>query len=169
MSVLIRLTDQQWSTSLEFGRRRYEANRATPDAHGRVGKSAKDEAEACAAELAVAVFLDVYWDPIADRPHKQGDVGNVDVRSTPRRDGRLILHAGDVDDRPYVLVVGEGLERYLIGWITGRDGKRRAWWTDPGTGRPAFFVPQAALWPMSQLKQGLWVAKTRELYGPEAA
>lgn len=33
----------------------------------------------------------------------------------------------------------------VTGWIEGRAGKQAPYWRDPVGGRPAFFVPQAAL------------------------
>ena len=42
----------------------------------------------------------------------------------------------------------------LCGWTRGRDGKREEYWTDPNTGRPAFFVPQEILLDMEELHSG---------------
>jgi len=96
------------------------------------------------AEAAVARWLNLYW---STGRIGAPDVGtSVEVRSTHRLDGCLLLHPPDRDDAPYVLVTGTGLTRNIIGWITGRHGKQQKWWrTD--TGRPAFFVPQSALHP----------------------
>jgi hypothetical protein len=77
-------------------------------------------------------------------------------------DGRLILHDHDKDDQPYVLVVGTAPRFELVGWCFGRDGKRPEYVHDPQGGRPAYFVPRAALSSMDALKNreaGTWARK----------
>jgi hypothetical protein len=103
--------------------------------------------EGAAGEQAFAKWSGRYWngnlgDLDAD------DVGHVQVRTTGRPDGRLILHPLDPDDRPFVLVTGISPRFVLRGWIRGSDGKQQQWWRDPVGGRPAYFVPQSALRPM---------------------
>jgi hypothetical protein len=103
------------------------------------------EIEAAAAEMAVAKLLGCYWADFT-APDHNGDVGDgLQVRHTPRRDGRLIIHPEDEDDHRFVLVCGEAPTFFVAGQILGAEAKRQEWWVDPGTGRPAFFVPQAAL------------------------
>lgn len=103
------------------------------------------EIEAAAAEMAVAKALGCYWADFS-APDHAGDVGaGVQIRHTVRRDGRLIVHPEDADDHRFVLVRGPAPRLEIAGWILGRDAKRREWWADPSTGRPAFFVPDRAL------------------------
>jgi len=101
--------------------------------------------EAAAAEMATAKALGRYWADFT-APDHDGDIGaGVQVRQTARRDGRLIIHPEDEDDHRFYLVCGEAPAFEIVGWILGRDAKRPEWWTDPGTGRPAFFVARHAL------------------------
>lgn len=98
-------------------------------------------------EAAVAKWLDRYWNGNLGNLDAD-DVGKFQVRYTYRDDGRLILHKEDGDDKVFILVTGIQPVLRLRGWIRGRDGKLPQYWTDPKTGRPAFFVPQSALKPM---------------------
>lgn len=101
------------------------------------------------AEMAVAKLLNVYWaGAYCDNPWAMpGDVGRFQVRSTARAQGCLIVHPDDPDAAWFLLVVGEAPRLRVVGGIMGADAKAPQWWrTD--TGRPAYFVPQAALTPM---------------------
>ena len=101
--------------------------------------------EASLAELAVAKAFGLYWERFADTPSElEGDVGRLQVRSTWRDNGRLILHREDKDDAAFVLVTGRAPTYTIRGWIAGAKGKQEQWWNE-GDGRPAFFVPQDAL------------------------
>jgi len=99
--------------------------------------------EGALGEMALAKFLGVYWDGKGEM--RDPDVGNVDVRTTPKPNNRLILHTADPDDRRFYLLTGYNGEYIVRGSIMGWEGKHDKYWTDPGTGRPAYFVPQQAL------------------------
>jgi hypothetical protein len=116
----------------------------------RYGTPPQDEwgvhVEACGAEMAVAKAYNLYWEPVARSPEKlAGDVADLQVRSTWRDNGRLILHdPKDANDAVFVLVTGRLPTFTVRGWITGANGKQQRYW-DEGDGRPAYFVPQSAL------------------------
>jgi hypothetical protein len=97
--------------------------------------------------MAFAKWAGMYW---AGNLGNLGadDVGAVQVRTRSRHDYDLILHPSDPDERAFVLVTGVAPEFHIVGWIWGREGKRPEYWDDPARGRPAFFVPQRALYPM---------------------
>lgn len=110
--------------------------------------------ESCAAELLVSRALNQSWTPYAASPNQiVSDVGrSVQVRQTARHDGCLILHDKDQDEHAFVLVVGTSISQRICGWIRGAAGKQQLFWrTD--TGRPAYFVPQSNLKPLSELLQ----------------
>lgn len=78
------------------------------------GSSLGRDVEGAMAELAVAKALNLPWDgkflpiPIWDEwKHNGNDVGSLEIRSTTRSDGRLILHPSDKDWSPYLLVTNE--------------------------------------------------------------
>ena len=105
--------------------------------------------EGCAAERAVAKAYNLYWEPVVENPEElRGDVGMgmraLQVRSTTRKDGRLIVHERDNDEHAFVLVVGCIPEFEIKGWIMGVDAKQEHF-LFKGDGRPAFFVPQDKL------------------------
>lgn len=105
--------------------------------------------EGAAAELAVCKALGVFWSglEVAGSDKRVGipDAGGVQVRSTRRLSGSLILHDGDADDDAFVLVVGRVPRLDIKGWIYGRDGKRADFWRSESVRCPAYFVPQSAL------------------------
>lgn len=124
----------------------------TPHAHGYAGDAEHSwgmDIEGAAAEFVVAKKRGLFWNAVvgvSDVRGLPGDVADLEVRSTSRSNGCLLLHESDPDDRRFILVTGAIPSLTIVGWMFGRDGKNPEWWrTD--TGRPAFFVPQRALLP----------------------
>jgi hypothetical protein len=104
------------------------------------------------AEYAVSRALNLYWRPtigIVDEP----DVGGfIQVRSTDKRDYRLIIKPNAKDGEPYVLVYTPDMRAFFIrGWIMAGEAKRKFALTQFGTRDPAHFVPNDALKPMDVL------------------
>lgn len=98
------------------------------------------------AEMAAAKVLGAYWNALARDPRSlPGDVGAYQVRWRARESWDLIVHPDDPDDAVFVLVVGTPPTMRIVGTILGAEAKRPEWWKDPAGGRPAYFVPQAAL------------------------
>lgn len=108
----------------------------------------------CLGEIALAKWRNTFWSGSLGN-YRAIDVGDRwQVRAAGRMTDRLILHPDDSDADPFVLALTphNTLPRvFLYGWIMGADGKLRQYWTDPGTGRPAFFVPQHMLLDMEDL------------------
>lgn len=109
--------------------------------------------EGAAAEMAVAKMLNVYHDGVwAEIDRMRSDVGGLDrgarvqVRSTMREDGCLILHPEDNDRDIFYLVVGVAPRFRVAGALLAFNGKKERFWRT-NTGRPAFFVPQSELGP----------------------
>lgn len=109
--------------------------------------------EGSGAELAVAKHFDLFWSGhVGD--YKAFDVGPYEVRQTPHHNGHLILQHKDLDkgDAPCILVTGSTPVFRLAGWIYGFEGLVNKYYTDkPRNGRPAFWIPQSDLRPMSSL------------------
>ena len=99
--------------------------------------------EGALGEMALAKHLRIYWPGKGELTDP--DVGPLEVRTTPYEHGKLILHPSDGDDSIFWLLTGFNGTYNVRGWISGRDGKRDIYWSDPVGGRPAFFVPQDAL------------------------
>jgi hypothetical protein len=108
--------------------------------------------QGAAGELAVAKIYNCFWNGAVGNL-RASDVGPLGVRTTAHPTGRLCLHPADPDDTPFVLVVGTMPTLRLAGWLRARDGKREEWWDDPQrTNRPAFYVPQHRLHPLTTLR-----------------
>ena len=105
-----------------------------------------NDIESCIAEMLVSRAFNVSWTPYAVDPSTiKADVGdNIQVRSTPRDNGCLILHKKDNDDQFFVLVTGSSLNMKIKGWIKCADGKKQKFWRD-NVPNPAYFVPQSEL------------------------
>lgn len=119
------------------------------DQHGYNGDGWSIHVNGAAAELAVAKVTGRFWNALARHPTTlPGDVGLLQVRWSALAKARLIVHDADPDEAVFVLVTGLPPTLEVVGSIRGADAKDPCYWTDPGTGRPAFFVPQAALEPV---------------------
>lgn len=97
--------------------------------------------DGAAAEMALAKYLNVYWDGSVNS-FKQPDVGEFQVRSTNLLNGRLIIRPNDaVDDEIFVLVLtGEIPTISIVGWFRCGDAKKEKYWDDN-----AWWVPQEDL------------------------
>ena len=155
----VSLTPTQVAHARDVARIRQRNNlrdRRTPR-YGHTGDPFLAHEHGAIGEKAVAVACGLEWDgAIGDLSAR--DVGALQVRTTTHRQGRLILHPADQDGEAFILAVlgGATAGYYLVelaGWIMARDGKVGENWCDPtGRGRPAFFVPRAALLPMSTVR-----------------
>lgn len=115
-----------------------------------------EDIEGAAGEIAVAKFLNVYYDSalgVNDAPDINAGLP-VEVRTRSRHWYDLIIHPNDKDNSFYVLVTGTSLEGFTLrGYISGKDGKQEMYWGEKGQiGRPAYFVPQSKLRPMHELR-----------------
>lgn len=109
----------------------------------------QQEVVGACGEIALCKVMNWYWSPSVNTFHSVADVGaNVEVRSSARADGSLIIRGNDADDRWYVGVFGEPPFLYVAGFIHGSQAKRDEWVRDPNGMRPAWFVPQSALQPI---------------------
>lgn len=140
---------------------------------GRYGAPEQDGSEeldiiSTRGEMAVAKGLNLYWSgSVGD--YGAVDVGGlVEVRTRTKDWHSLIVHPGDRDWSPYVLVdASQTPDMRLVGWVFGRDGKDERFWADPSKkNRPAYFIEQKELRPMSELvsllKQGKITPDDRE-------
>lgn len=112
------------------------------------------DVKGCLGEYAVAKALNLHWSGLAYT--RAPDVGGmIEVRAIDDARKRLILHPEDDDALMAVLALVPDNDVRAIelrGWISVKDGKNPAYWSDPNTGRPAFFIPHSALLPMESLR-----------------
>lgn len=107
-------------------------------------------------EVAVAKWLNIFYSGnLGDLA--AGDVNHpsvrIEVRTAFEAHYRMILHKKDRDDAIFILLTGTAPEFIVRGWCYGREGKQEKFWADPAGGRPAYFVPQAELRPIDELKK----------------
>lgn len=146
----ITLTNQELQLATEIANERQRVQRGAGRRDAKVIESGLDaDLQGTKAELAVALAFDLKWDgkllEIKDwfRWRDEGnDVSGLEVRSTKHRAGRLILHPSDKDTSPYVFVRSHDEPTFeIVGWIWGRNGKKKEYWEDVGYGRPCYMVP----------------------------
>lgn len=115
-------------------------------AHGFDGHGYWDiDIEGAGAELAYAKSRGRYWGGCVNT-FKGADVGtNVQIRSTKRKDGCLIVRDDDPEDHYFVLVTGEIPKFRVVGWMLGEDAKQERWAKEPNGRERAYFVPQGEL------------------------
>lgn len=157
--MLITLNEEDVSLANDVAELRNKSQRAAKRRDGLVkGSSLGRDLQGALAELAVSRALNLPWDgkwlPISvwdDWKLEGNDVGKLEVRSTERANGRLILHPSDKDYSPYLLVTSEAHPTYkLVGWVYGKEGKLDQYWRD-NVPRPCYMVPQDNLQTISSL------------------
>lgn len=147
MNVVLERHEIEMAAVVGVRRRTASLDRCV-DRHGYQGTNAwEQDIQGAAAELAVAKATRRYWDGSFDT-FKRGDVGQIQVRSTKRPDGSLIVRPSDSDLDIFFLVVGEIPEFTVVGWIKAQDAKQERYEKAPGGRPPAYFVPQADLTPV---------------------
>jgi hypothetical protein len=98
--------------------------------------------EGAGAEMAVAKRYNLYWLAVSSRPRDlDGDVGKIQVRSTPRKDGGLILRPTVNHDAPYILARGIFPKWELAGWCFGHEGFRDEYIRGDEPGPSYWLVP----------------------------
>jgi hypothetical protein len=149
--VRVDLDTQEYLIALHAGALRQADNRFGNRKHKYEGDRRYSEQmhlSGVVAEACVAKHFNLFW---LGGQRGGKDVAGCEVRAKMASEHRLILHPDDRDDAPYISVaVREGVG-LIAGWIMGADGKQPKWWTDPKTGRPAYFVPNESLIPISEL------------------
>lgn len=150
----VTLTWAEVSVAARIGEARTIRNRAKGNGQRHGHADCADwsgDIEAVAAEMAAAKAIGVYF-PVLAEADPDGDLGyGIHVRATARADGRLILHKDDQDGGLFILVTGTIPTFAVPGFVEAEAAKDDAFWTDPGTGRPAYFIPQNVLHPIKGL------------------
>lgn len=113
--------------------------------------------EGAMGECASAKYLDCFWNG-EHGDYSAPDVGPYQVKTnTSRRWDDLILKNSDVvklpDDAIYISVLSFVPDFIICGWITVGEAKQEQWWREGTPGRPAYFVPRAALHSMDDLSK----------------
>jgi hypothetical protein len=108
-------------------------------------------------EYAVCKALGIRWHS-SNRTYQNADIKNtnIEVRVIGLNHYGLRVYPHDADTRRVVgIVIEKGKEAgplRIPGWINARYAKKKQWLMDPlERGQPIYCVPQACLFPLSQL------------------
>jgi|GEM_PF-2164158 hypothetical protein len=108
-----------------------------------------DEVIGVCGEIAVAKLGKFYFIPGLNEFHVVPDVfRDVEVRSTDRDDGCLVIRDNDVLERRFILAIVNGSDVVLAGWIYGTEGAKSEYLRNPNNHVPAWFIPSHKLRPM---------------------
>jgi hypothetical protein len=128
--------------------------------------------ESACGEMFIAMALDRYWEPNVGDPKKRDVAGVYEVRvNLSRQWTDMVVRPRDFeklkgsDETPFISVLSFAPKFECMGWILGKDAKRKEWWREGTKGRPpAWWVPAIALLPMRTLPlpDRLLVARTLE-------
>lgn len=159
MTATVVLDEWERQHATHVGYLRQLSNLGRADAYGFDADGWGAHIEGATAEYAVAKHYDLPWSGVVKNPWKlQGDVGELQVRSTKVYGNRLITHPKDGDDDWFIFVVSSSdlLSHELMGCMKGGVSKFKDWWEDPTGKRPAYFVPNKSLYPL-ETYESLWM------------
>lgn len=107
--------------------------------------------EGACGEAAVAKALNLWWG-MGINTFKDPDIGDsIQVRCASKDTGELVFRDGDNPEHYYVLVTGKCPNYVVRGFLRGADIQRDEWVKNPNGRGSAFFAPQSALRPISEL------------------
>lgn len=141
------LTEEQYQRAVRVGTLRYTESikRGCQQAYGAGGYDLPTDIIGAAGELAYCLYTNQPWSESVNT-FKAPDVGsNVQVRTTGRLNGRLIVRKKDKDDDLFVLVITNGRSFRIAGSIMGKDAKQDCFIYAPNGRPPAWFVDQEHL------------------------
>jgi hypothetical protein len=95
------------------------------------------------AEAAVRLWAgrDVQWTLISDATGHPDFAGFIDVKARQKTHHKLPINNECKPERAYLLVCGARHPEYrIVGWCWGHEAMVDDYWSDPGTGRPAWWV-----------------------------
>ena len=106
-----------------------------------------------AGEVAVASYLNLKHELFKERQAKRDsdDLPGMDVKTRSNHSYDLIVQKRSDHSKKFILVTIANQTTLLHGWAYGEECMKDGFWADPARGRPAYFVPQAALRSMETL------------------
>jgi hypothetical protein len=154
MKNLVKLTSQEIGSGVRIGglRHYFAIAQDKKDAYGYDGEHGWQlNIEGALGELAVAKFLNIYWDGSVNT-WKANDLQGIQVRTRSKNYYDLIVRDNDNDDAIYILAIGKNGVYNVMGWINGIDAKKEEWKQTYGDRPSAYFVPQSKLNDINTLK-----------------
>lgn len=151
-------SEEEKSLAMEEGMRRQGVNEAK-GLRGRNGGAWKGSKAldihllGAAGEMAVASHLGMKDFLYKETQAKKGsdDLPGMDIKTRSKHSYDLIVQRNESPDKKFVLVTIQDKTTLIHGWCYGRDAMKEEFWADPARGRPAYFVPKEALFPIESL------------------
>lgn len=151
----VELSNPEFLNAINIGVLRHYSSikKGLRDAHGAKTDNGWDmHIEGACGEAAVAKALNIYWSCTINTFKSGGDVGNtIQVRTRSKDYYELIVRKDDRDDDVFVLVTGKAPSFNVVGWILGKDAKKKEWIQTHGGREAAWFVPQKELLDISSI------------------
>jgi hypothetical protein len=143
------MTVEQYNRAIKVGTLRHKESikRGCQQAYGAEGHNLQIDILGAAGEYAYCIYTDQEWTESVNT-FKAPDVGiNIQIRTTTRTNGRLIVRSRDKDNELFVLVIASPNERLfkIVGSILGKDAKQPRFLDAPNNRPTAWFVEQSAL------------------------
>lgn len=114
-------------------------------------------AEAISAEMVVADYFGLLYDPYKDTMKTQADVGvNIEVKWTRYESGHLIVYPNDRVTDVAVLVVGKSPRYYIRGWLPVAMARRDRF---KHRDQSSWWIPPQHLQPMENYKRSIYGEK----------
>lgn len=145
--IKITLTRPELEIAEVIGTLRYETSKI--DKIGVYG--AMNNIIGARGEEAVAKWKGVYWGGDIMTYHLPDVAGKYQVRTRTKDYYEMIVHEDDADNDIFILVIDHAPIMNIVGWLLGKECKKKEWIETHGGYRPAFFVPQAVLNPLETL------------------
>lgn len=107
--------------------------------------------EGACGEVAAAKAMGRFWSPTVNA-FTAPDIGaEIQVRTRSEHDYELYVRPKDNPAHLFVLVTGKAPAFIVRGYYPGDRARRDEWKKQLGSAPPSWFVPQADLWPISDL------------------
>jgi hypothetical protein len=103
------------------------------------------------AEMVFVKAHDRWFNASINSYHKEGDCFGYEIRGIQKPWHKLIIRERDDESRDYVLIYVDLPESIILGWINGKDAKNPLYLDSPNDGETAWFVPQSALRPVTEI------------------
>lgn len=97
------------------------------------------------AEAAARLFFgrDIEWTIKAKVTRLPDFAGFIDAKGRTKTHHKLCITPDCSKDRAFLLVCGAKHPHYrIVGWCWGHEAMQEEYWGDPGTGRPAWWIPE---------------------------
>jgi hypothetical protein len=156
LSFDIIMTDDQYQRAVKVGTLRYNESikRRCQQAYGAGGYNLNMDILGAAGEFAYCIYTNQPWSESVNT-FKAPDVGtNVQIRTTDKLQGKLIVRKRDKDEDLFVLVLAEGLRFKIVGSMLGKDAKNPEYLFAPNGRPPAYFVKQEFLAKIDDKREG---------------